>query len=386
MHWPSIPVEHLSGFQPSFCPWQGCPEHLRSQSGYRFLRHGFFSTAQRRRIPRFRCRSCRRTFSRQTFAVSYYRKRPELLRPVAAGLVAGSALRQIARSLDCSPNTVARISARLGRHAILLQARALRHLRGRLVEPVVFDHFETFEFTQDYPFGVGTPVGADSWFVYGVDPAPHARTGRTTPAQRKRLRARPKRRMRGRYTGSTQRVLDLLLQLRQVDRTLTLRCDAHRDYPRALSRHAQQRLIRVERYANPERGPKGSPRSPQAIERDRALFPVDLLHKILRHTLAHHRRETIAFARRINAAMERLFVTAIWRNFVKKRTERKPCASTPAMFLGLTEERWNWKRVLSRRLFPTRTTLPGTWKELYGREWTTPLLASNSRHQLIRAI
>ncbi len=141
----------------------------------------------------------------------------------------------------------------------------------------------------------------------------------------------------------------------------------------------------MQRYANPDRGPKGSPRSREAMERDTAMFPVDLLHKIVRHTLAHHRRETIAFARRINAAMERLFVTAVWRNFVKKRTERKVCASTPAMVLGLTDSRWNWKRVLSRRLFYDRITLPGSWPQLYCREWTTPLLASNARHRLLRA-
>jgi hypothetical protein len=75
------PVEHLSRFQPPFCPWQGCAEHRRCQPGYRFRRHRFFSAAQRLRIPRLRCRACKRTFSRQTFAVSCYRKRPELLRP-----------------------------------------------------------------------------------------------------------------------------------------------------------------------------------------------------------------------------------------------------------------------------------------------------------------
>jgi transposase-like protein len=385
MHWPAIPVEHLSRFQPPFCPWQSCAEHQRRQPGYRFRRHGFFSTAQRRRIPRFRCLICKRTFSRQTFAVSYYRKRPELLRPVAAALVAGSALRQIARSLDCAPNTVARLSARLGRHAMLLQAFSLRHLRGRLEEPVVFDHFETFEFTQDYPFAVGTPVGAGSWFVYGLDPAPHERSGRRTPAQTKRLRSRPKRALRGRYAGSTRRVLDFLLPLRPPDGVLSLLCDMHKDYPRAVSRHPERRWIRMQCYANPKRGPKGSPRSREASERDRALFPVDLLHKILRHTLAHHRRETIAFTRRLNAAMERLFVTAIWRNFVKKRTERKVGASTPAMFLGLSDARWNWKRVLSRRLFYNRITLPANWPQLYRREWTTPLLAGNAGHRLLRA-
>jgi len=385
MHWPMTPVEHLSGFQPPFCPWQGCREHRRTQPGYRFRRHGFFSTSQRRRIPRFCCCSCGRTFSRQTFAVSYYRKRPRLLRGVAAALVAGSALRQIARTLDCAPNTVARISARLGRHAILLQAHALHHLKERLKEPVAFDHFETFEFTQDYPFGVGTPVGARSWFVYGLDPAPHTRAGRCTPAQLKRLRSRPRRAMRGGHSGSAGRIFDLLLPLRRPGRPLDFRCDAHQGYPRALASHPGRTVIRLERYANPLRGPKGSPRSREAIARDRALFPVDLLHKILRHSVAHHRRETIAFARRINAALERLFLTAVWRNFVKKRTERRVRASTPAMYLGLTEARWSWKRVLSRRLFYNRIELPGKWPLLYRREWTTPLLTSNATHQLLRA-
>ena len=104
--------------------------------------------------------------------------------PVAAGLQAGSAHRQIARSLGCAPSTVTRLSARLGRHALLLQARALRHLAGRIQEPIVLDHFETFEFTQDFPCGIATPVGSQSWFVSGLDPAPHARAGTRSPAQR----------------------------------------------------------------------------------------------------------------------------------------------------------------------------------------------------------
>ena len=68
-------------------------------------------------------------------------------------------------------------------------ARCLEQLRGRLREPVALDHFESFELTQDYPFGVATAVGARSWFLYGLDPAPHGRTGRRSPAQQRRLRS-----------------------------------------------------------------------------------------------------------------------------------------------------------------------------------------------------
>ncbi|MHC4934108.1 MAG: hypothetical protein ACYTGV_18195 [Planctomycetota bacterium] len=386
MHWPLTPVEYLSDFQPPFCPWRSCPQHRRSEPGYRFRRHGHYATARRRRIPRFRCLTCRRTFSRQTFSVSYYRKRPELLRGVAAGLVAGSALRQIARTLECAVSTVTRLSAHLGRHALLLHARALARLRGQVREPLAFDHFETFELTQDYPFGVGTAVGARSWFVYGLDPAPHGRTGRRSPQQQRRLRGSPRRATRGRYVGSTRRTLEVLLPLRPPGERLRLRSDAHPDYPRALQDHPERDVVRWERFANPPPNPRGEPRSARARARDRALFAVDLLHKLLRHSLAHHRRETIAFSRRLNAAMERLFLTAVWRNFVKKRSERRGRAGpTPAMLLGLTDARWSWRPVLSRRLFHDREELPEPWPLLYRRGWTTPLLASNAAHELRRA-
>ena len=384
MNWPRTPIEHLSRFQPSFCPWRECSEHRRVEPGYRFQRYGYYSTQRRRRIPRFRCKACERTYSRQTFSVSYYRKRPELLWPVAAGLVAGSALRQIARSLDCAPNTAARMAAHLGRHAMLLQAKALAQLRGRVTEPFGFDHFETFEFTQDFPFGIGTSVGVDSWFVYSADPAPHGRGGSRTPAQTRRLRARPNRRMQGRYEGSTRRVLDLLLPLCAGSK-LRIRCDGHPAYPRAARRHPESDRIQLERYPNVSRSERQAG-THQATERDGAMFPVDLLHKILRHSNANHKRETIAFSRRLNAAMERMFLTMVWRNFVKRRSERQRRSSpTPAMSIKLTDEPWTWKRVLSHRLFFDRTDLPETWSRLYRREWTTPVLESNARHALRRA-
>ena len=380
MDWPNAPIESQDDFEPPFCPRRDCSEHLRSHPGYAFVRWGTYSTKRHERIPRFRCGTCDHTFSRQTFSTTYFLKRRSLLPAVAAGLVAGSAHRQIARSLGCAPHTVSRMAARLGRHAVLFQARALERLRGRLREPVVLDHFETFEFTQDYPFGVATPVGADSWFVYGLDPVPHARTGKRTPAQRVRIARRPVRPREGGYVGSTRRILDLLRELCPSHQVLTIRGDGHPAYARAVQLHPERRRIRLLTFPNPKRGPKGAPKSPEAMARDAAMFPVDVLHKLLRHTGAHYRRETVAFARRLNAAMERLFLTAVWRNFVKRRSERKPKPETPASWLGLTAGPWNWARVLQRRLFYDRQALPELWKVVYRRLWETPVLEFNAVH------
>src|SRR5688572_17598031 len=212
MRWSGTPVEQNPSFTPPFCPWPACPRH-QSPATFRCRRTGAFSTRKRRSVPRFQCLTCRRGFSRQTFATSYYLKRPELLRPTAAALLAGSAHRQIARSLRCAPSTITRLSARLGRHALLLSARGLKQLAASCEEPIVFDHFETFEFTQDYPFGVATAVGTKSWFLYAIDPAPHRRAGRLSPVQKKRLLRRPARDYKGGYTGSTRRLFATLTKV-----------------------------------------------------------------------------------------------------------------------------------------------------------------------------
>jgi hypothetical protein len=115
------------------------------------------------------------------------------------------------------------------------------------------------------------------------------------------------------------------------------------------------------------------------------MFPADVLHALLRHSVAHHRRESIAFGRRLNALLERLFLAAVWRNFIKHRSERRAEKVTPAMRLGLALEPWSWKRVLSRRLFPHRESLTPMQQLLYRRAWTTPVLPRNTSHALKHA-
>ena len=106
--------------------------------------------------------------------------------------------------------------------------------------------------------------------------------------------------------------------------------------------------------------------------KDHALFATDLLHKIIRHSQAHHRRETIAFARRLESALERAFLLAVWRNFVKPRSERRLRDGTPATKVGLARTTWEWARVLSRRLFRFREELPEGWRPVYERRLKWP--------------
>jgi transposase-like protein len=388
MRWPHQPLERVppSAFRPPHCPRAHCPQHLLdSPRRFRYTRAGSFTRrSDGRDFPRFRCLACGSRFSQPAFCASYYLKRPELLIPVAAALNAGSAHRQIARSLGCAPSTVTRLAARLGRHALLLQALALQHLKP-ITEPVVLDHFETFVVRQEEALGLATPTGQQTRFVYGVDPAPHRRGGKRTPAQERRARAQPVAAGHGAFVRSTTRVLEFLLGKVPAEAKLRLVSDAHPAYPRALAARPERRRVEHSVYPNPPRGPKGSPPGPRARLRDRQMRAVDALHALLRHTCAHHRRETIAFGRRTNAVVERIFLALVWRNFVKKLTERRSDPTTPAMRIGLTEQPWSWQRVLARRLFPGRQRLPAGWSKVYRREWITRSIGPNTLHRRVHA-
>ena len=144
-----------SGFHPRFCPLPDCEDHhLPPSRRYRYVRNGFYQRrCDRKRVQRFRCKRCHSGFSQQTFSVTYCMKRPDLLPVVAHWIPSGAPLRRITRSHNglqprrpCHPATVTRLSRRIGSQCLLLQDELHRELPP-IREPVVSDHFGTFEVT-----------------------------------------------------------------------------------------------------------------------------------------------------------------------------------------------------------------------------------------------
>ena len=258
------------------------------------------------------------------------------------------------------------MAERLGRHAILFHARCRTELPS-IVETIVHDHFEAFIGRQDRALGIGTAVGFESWYVYDVDPAPHRGSGRRP--DRKPEGAAPVR-VNGSYVRSIQRTFRGLIPHVSADRWLAANVDGRTEYKVAARASDLNSRVALKIYPNPKRGPKGTPRSREAIERDRAMFPVDQLHQLLRHSCADHKRETIAFGRRLESIIGRAHLLAVWKNFIKSRSERKPDRTTPAMRLGMTDSRWRWEQLLSRRLFPRRECVSDSARAIYRKSWT----------------
>jgi len=353
------------GFRPPHCPNPDCRFHLPFPDWRPRHRGTYTRRSDGARFPRFSCHACGRSFSSRAFSATYGLRYRPLLRRIASLAVTGAALRPIARELGIAHATVARHLARAGRHCLLFHWRLLEG--ARIHEPLVVDGFETFEYSQYFPFHINFAVGADSWFQYFFTDSPLRRKGRMTAAQRGR-RAELEASL-GRPDPKTVEcgMADLLepLLVRVAGPTLVLHSDDHPAYPRALAR-LRRRL---------ERLPAIDHRTTSSTERrtrSNPLFPVNLNDLLHRHVSANHRRETIAFSKRRQAALERAAVVGVWRNCIKRQRENGP-AETCAMRVGLMTEPSSWSRILRRRCFPRHTELPASWVEYYWRRVKTAI-------------
>ena len=281
--------------------------------------------------------------------------------------MAGSGLRQIARSVGCSPSTVMRMAARLGRHCLLFLAER----RGRASEPVVFDGFESFAFSQYYPLHLNLAVGAESHFVYGFTESELRRKGRMTPAQKERRTAEERRYGRPDPKAIETGVRELLEAVLPDQGNVTLRSDEHPAYPRAIRPLAGEREVAHDVTSSKEARTASNP-----------LFPVNRQDLMLRHCGANHRRETIAFSKTRAGVIERAAIQLVWMSFVKSFSEKRQDA-TPAQRAGVHPEPLTVRQCLRRRLFATRATdLPAVWERYYRRQVRTRRYPDAPEHGL----
>ena len=356
---------------PPFCPNECCLFHCGPTHSWRWVRAGFFRRlAAPHRIQRFRCGHCGRYFSEQTFRTTYWLKRPELLVPVFHRLIGCSAFRQIAREFAASPQTIALLSARLGRHCQLFHEQ-LRP-KGPLREPLTLDGFQSFEWSQYHPTLYHVVVGKHSHYFHGFTDSELRRSGSMRPEQKARRAVLDREHGRPDPRSVEREVARVLRIVAPVPQALELHTDEHPDYPRALK--ALPHLAVTHRTISSR-----AARTPQ-----NPLFPVNLLDLLIRHSGANHKRETIAFAKRRQSAAERLWLFLVWRNYVKWFSERKR-GGTPAMRAGVCTQRWRVGQILAKRLFPSRIALPERWQEYYWRRTPTRCIPHARTHQLTYA-
>ena len=353
---------------PPHCPNPNCIHHNENGEPWPYKKIGTFRRLRTpTRIQRFTCKTCRRSFSTQTFSTTYWQKRPDIDAAILMKTVGCMANRQIARDLRVSPGTVDRHLSRLARHCMLFHSLMMQE--SPPVQEVVVDGFESFEYAQYFPIHHHVAVDKDTdFFLYFTD-SELRRKGRMTEAQKRRRhdlelklgRPDPKA-----IEKDMQEVLEVVLDGQEK---ATIYSDDHRAYRRSIRSLKTDVTHRV---------------TPGSAHRDRnnSLWVVNLLDLLIRHSSANHKRETIAWSKRRQSSAERLAILLVWRNYMKRRREKKRQSPTPAMARGLMNEPLEIKELLAERIFRTRCDLPPRWAEYYDRRVETRAVERNRKHDL----
>ena len=362
-------------FTPPFCPNKDCPLHQEPGPwpSKWFIHKGFRATQVVGPVPRFACRVCRKGFSSRTFDVDYWVHKTVEYQLLQNLLVAGTGIRQSCRLLGVSTRLLANRHARMARQALALQSECLEDFR--LQESLVLDGFESFAYSQYFPNNLHLLVTSGSQLVLGLHAAIIRRKGRMTEKQKRRreILERQYKAPPNAIFKSSQGLLNYGCQLSFGSGHLPIHIttDEKKEYAWALSR--------LKPFGEwPEAGllihETVSSKAPRTLANP--LFAVNYLDRQLRKDLAEHVRETVRFARRIEASLERAMIHLAHHNFFKlfrirtqdkQMTHAQMAGADPMMVVNLRQASFKW-RALGWRL-----NLESWQREIWMRETRVPI-------------
>jgi transposase-like protein len=320
-------------FVPPRCPYPACSTPLDPAAPF-FHRDGLYHPRCRAHpVQRFRCRVCRRRFSRQSFRADRNQKKPHLNAAFLRLMLACVALRQAARVLGVARRTVERRFLWLARHAAQYHANRLAALDG----PFMLDELETFEGNRYQPVTVPVLIEPRSLFLIASEAGPLRRKGRMTPVQRRR-RAEHEAQHGRRPSQSAAAMRAVLLRLRPCvasGRPVVLHSDRKPLYERLGRRLFGSRFSWMPHSASARR------------DRRNPLFPINHTNARLRHFLARLRRRSWCVSKRRLRLQQHLQIATLWVNYCRPITNRT--GVTPAQALGLAPRRWREEEVLAWR-------------------------------------
>ncbi len=365
----------MGDFFPPFCARGHCIHHEPTRrAGYQaYVRWGFYQTKAFGRVPRYRCTSCGKTFSRQTFRLDYYVKRVLSYEAIIQRLCSCESLSAIGRALSASTDTISNRISRAARQALARSSALSAVLNPD--EDMVADGFESFCCSQYFPNTITLLVGASSQYVYAIDHVTIRRKGRMTEKQKKR-REMLETRWRAEAGGiekSFTRIAHEALRMYAGSKRpwFTLWTDEHPGYARVLAGSPHLSLLVREGVI---RHRVVSSR----VVRDtkNRLFSVNYLERELRKDLHEHVRETVCFGRNVNRQMERLSVYLHWHNTMKRHRAREgPRSNMEWVSTEGRGEKKGSKGIWEWRAWRSLTELSDAMSETWERRRRTPLLA-----------
>lgn len=341
------------GFVPGFCPNEACDQHLQPEPDF-FVRHGSFVAAcHDEPVPRFRCRSCLRTFSTQTFRQDCWDRRPEVNDRVFELLVSGVGFRQSARMVKLGVAAIQQKARKLADHAGWLHENLSTRLPvGR---SYVLDEEETYEQASIRTLTMPVLIEREHWFVVATDVGPTRRLAKA--GSKRRAWQEHEERKHGRRPDRSRECVTTVL--RALDRRLAggklvLISDEKASYAKIASEVFGDRVVH-------ETTAGSLPRTTY-----NPLFPINTTLAMTRDNCGRLRRHSWLVSKKAECLRRQMHLFAVYRNYVRVRFNRDRAKESPATKLNL---------------IPRNLTVPDAirWRQDWGLRSIHPLCLDGSR-------
>ncbi len=335
-------------FQPPRCPYVRCRAHSNPSRHFYRSKGSYQPKCRPHPIPRFTCKHCERSFSRQTFRADYRDHYPHLNARLYELLCSGMGFRQSARLLGLSTEGVQLKFRKIARHLW----RVHRNLTNSFPDGVEFqlDEMETFEGRRNTrPLTLPILIESHSMFIVSAECASIRPSGRMSKARRKAIEEEEKRfgRRKDESRRAIGRVLAVAARHCGLAQRVRLRTDEKKAYPPlARAIFGSERLVHRQFSSKLPR------------DTTNPLFRINLTNAMARDLNGRLRRRSwlvTKLGRYLNAQLA-FFIT--YRNYVRYRFNKDD--ETPAEMLGFVDRPMRKEQLLS-------------WRQSWGRKSIHPL-------------
>jgi hypothetical protein len=287
-------------------------------------------------VPRFRCKTCKRGFSRQTFRFDYRDRRPYDNELLFLLLASGVGLRQSGRVLEMDPHGVQRKKQKMA----AMFAELHDNLSPRLPKGRVWllDEEETYEGASIRPLTMPVLIEQETWFVVATAVGSIRRLAAPGTARRDRQdREEMRRGPRPDHSHQCVRAVLGTLAAKVPDGDLALHTDQKASYATIARSTFGDRVI--------HRTTAG------ALVRDTSnpLFSINTTLAMTRDNCGRLRRRSWLVTKRADRLQNHLWIFAVYRNYVRRRFNRDRKERTPARILGLLPRNLRRHEVLAWR-------------------------------------
>ena len=336
---------------PPFCPNSDCSNHTALPFNKRWYHiAGRYETKAFGIVVRFKCLTCGKTFSEQTFRLDYYVKKKLSYQRIFEHITNCGGLRATARIMGVNAQSITNRLGRLARQGMALQAELLSGFTPG--EDLVTDGFESFVADQYQPNNIHLLVGKNSQFLFTYDLSHLKRKGRMTDFQKAERERRERENIRTRRSisqsfGEIARMVEEYAQRRKGEVTC-LYSDKKKEYAQVL---AGSQVLRKLSEGGLFHHFTISSELKRTIHNP--LFAVNYYDRELRKDNADHVRETVRFSRNVNNALERIAVYQLYHNFFKpyRVADKELKRFTHAEMAGVPRE---WMRQGLEEIFTMR--------------------------------